>query len=249
MGHGCHDCGTPNGCECPEVVEARRRAFDRVPTVDEHRAAMLKASAADTRTEIVLDDMVETYETEALRFAFYPPVTRQRSAAAWDTETVPVYPTMALLGELGEVCEKIVEGAPAADIIKELGDALWYVAANARDLKLGLVRVVGAEAWGDMPFEHRLVDRGGRALEVETIALKLVAAAGRFAEQRCKKPWRDSTAIDRVAASRDLREVVKLMRAVANEYGQTLGQVAQANIDKLVARRRRGTLTGSGDNR
>lgn len=29
MGHGCHDCGCPNGCECPEVVAERERMWSK----------------------------------------------------------------------------------------------------------------------------------------------------------------------------------------------------------------------------
>ncbi len=29
MGHGCHDCGCPNGCECPEVEAERARMWGR----------------------------------------------------------------------------------------------------------------------------------------------------------------------------------------------------------------------------
>ena len=58
------------------------------------------------------------------------------------------YPTMGLVGEAGEVAEKVkkiyrdhggvVSDAHRDDIKKELGDVLWYVAQLAHELGLSL---------------------------------------------------------------------------------------------------------------
>ena len=69
---------------------------------------------------------------------------------AWDTAIYPekgnnlYYPTLGLVGEAGEVCNKIKKimrdqgGIPTVkqkqDIAKELGDVLWYAAALATEL-------------------------------------------------------------------------------------------------------------------
>ena len=55
-----------------------------------------------------------------------------------------VYPTIGLSGEVGEVCEKIKKvyrdkdgiftSDTVDDIIKELGDCMWYIHAIADDL-------------------------------------------------------------------------------------------------------------------
>lgn len=59
-----------------------------------------------------------------------------------------VYPTLGLAGESGEVAEKIkkiirdkqgvLDDAARAELAKELGDVLWYVAQLATELKLSL---------------------------------------------------------------------------------------------------------------
>ncbi len=59
-----------------------------------------------------------------------------------------VYPTLGLAGESGEVAEKIkkiirdqggvINDAARADVQKELGDVLWYVAQLATELGLSL---------------------------------------------------------------------------------------------------------------
>jgi hypothetical protein len=80
MGHGCHDCGCPNGCECPEVVAQReqwqkeREAKERErekgtlreqikllhkarfsPEFHEHRKGMIPAMVKDLAEKIFED--------------------------------------------------------------------------------------------------------------------------------------------------------------------------------------------------
>jgi NTP pyrophosphatase (non-canonical NTP hydrolase) len=80
------------------------------------------------------------YQQQAAQTARYP----QRGAN-------PIYPTLGLAGEAGEVCEKVkkilrdAEGEfspeAVATIKKELGDVLWYVAMLADELGLSLEEV------------------------------------------------------------------------------------------------------------
>lgn len=63
----------------------------------------------------------------------------------------PIYPTLGLAGESGEVCEKVKKvirdngGNFDADAVsaikKELGDVLWYVARLAAELGLDMEEV------------------------------------------------------------------------------------------------------------
>jgi NTP pyrophosphatase (non-canonical NTP hydrolase) len=65
-----------------------------------------------------------------------------------DVGSNPVYPTLGLAGETGEVCEKVkkvlrdqggqFDADALAAIQKELGDVLWYVARLASELGLDL---------------------------------------------------------------------------------------------------------------
>lgn len=73
---------------------------------------------------------------------------------AWKTAIYPhkgnniYYPALGLAGEVGEACNRIKkvmrdsggepDGETLAALKKELGDALWYFAALARELGLGL---------------------------------------------------------------------------------------------------------------
>lgn len=76
------------------------------------------------------------YQDKAVSTAIYP-----------DTVKI-LYPALGLAGEAGEVCEKIKKmyrddnGVPTpekiAEISKELGDVLWYIANVADDFGLNM---------------------------------------------------------------------------------------------------------------
>lgn len=61
-----------------------------------------------------------------------------------------VYPTLGLIGEAGEISEKVkkwLRGDRELDrdaLLKELGDPLWYIASLADDLGYTLQEVVDA---------------------------------------------------------------------------------------------------------
>lgn len=85
----------------------------------------------------------DDYQEQAVSFAFYPKSTE------WD---LPFYPALGLAGEAGEVVEKIkklmrdtdakiLTDEQKAEIVKELGDVLWYVANLAEDLNYDLGQV------------------------------------------------------------------------------------------------------------
>ena len=74
---------------------------------------------------------------------------RSRATARYpDAGSNPIYPTLGLCGEAGEVAEKVKKvlrdgrgdfsGAVRDDLLLELGDVLWYVAQLATELDLSL---------------------------------------------------------------------------------------------------------------
>ena len=84
-----------------------------------------------------------TYQQSARRTALYPGVGSN-----------PIYPTLGLCGEAGEVADKVKkvirdrEGQFSAEVIEalklELGDVLWYVAQLSSELGLALEDVAAA---------------------------------------------------------------------------------------------------------
>jgi NTP pyrophosphatase (non-canonical NTP hydrolase) len=83
-------------------------------------------------------------------------------------------------------------------------------------------------------------------------ALGLAGEAGEVAEH-AKKAIRDDagkvTDERRGAMSKELGDVLWYVAQLANELGLDLDEIAQANLDKLLSRQQRGTLSGSGDDR
>ncbi|MBY0538239.1 nucleoside triphosphate pyrophosphohydrolase family protein [Patescibacteria group bacterium] len=86
----------------------------------------------------------DTYQKESRQKAVYPEIGNNF-----------VFPTLGLVGEAGEVAEKIkklirdkntatsetVTSEDRAEIQKELGDVLWYLAQLASEFKLSLTDV------------------------------------------------------------------------------------------------------------
>lgn len=59
------------------------------------------------------------------------------------------------------------------------------------------------------------------------------------------KPYTDHV----TNVKKELGDILWHVAAIAKDYGFTLEEVAAANIEKLVSRKQRGVLQGSGDNR
>lgn len=76
-------------------------------------------------------------------------------------------------------------------------------------------------------------------------ALGLCGEAGEVAE-KIKKFLRDAV-LDHNALRLELGDVLWYVSAMATEFGWTLEEVAQGNLDKLRARKERNALHGSGD--
>lgn len=93
------------------------------------------ADYADKLSEILCKD-IDLYQQKCLKYAKYPESARI------------IYPTLGLTGEAGEVSDKVKKvirdsGGEFTDeikkeIMKELGDVLWYCATLAHDLDFSL---------------------------------------------------------------------------------------------------------------
>ncbi|MCK9393844.1 MAG: nucleoside triphosphate pyrophosphohydrolase family protein [Candidatus Paceibacterota bacterium] len=84
----------------------------------------------------------QEYQDEARKTAIYPNI-----------DSNFIYPTLGLVGEAGEVAEKIkkvirddnyqISDEKRIELGKELGDVLWYIANLSKELGLSLEDVAG----------------------------------------------------------------------------------------------------------
>jgi NTP pyrophosphatase (non-canonical NTP hydrolase) len=83
-------------------------------------------------------------------------------------------------------------------------------------------------------------------------ALGLAGEAGEVAEH-VKRVIRDDAGLlsapRRGALAKELGDVLWYVAALASELELDLDEIAEANLEKLLSRQRRGALTGSGDER
>ena len=63
------------------------------------------------------------------------------------------------------------------------------------------------------------------------------------------KSIRDQKELDEVMIKKELGDCLWFLSALATDFGFTLDDVAETNLNKLQKRQKKGTLTGSGDNR
>jgi NTP pyrophosphatase (non-canonical NTP hydrolase) len=176
--------------------------------------------------------LLDEYQTGAASTAIYPGEL--------------IYPTLGLCGEMGELFAAIKEKRIRCDgpdnIKKEASDVLWYAANIAKDIDVLLSEVMGREN-----FEDRTEGWG-----VAKALSELAIYAGEVAEN-VKKAIRDNDGV--VTADRHenivkaLRWVVIWLERLCSNYGATLGEGAQLNLDKLRSRAERGVLKGDGDAR
>lgn len=82
---------------------------------------------------------------------------------------------------------------------------------------------------------------------LEYLALGLNGEAGEVAE-KIKKHIRDGKELDEDFA-KELGDVLWYLARLNDELNASLGETAQANLDKLLDRKERDQLSGSGDNR
>ncbi len=86
---------------------------------------------------------LRTYQERSRQTALYP-----------DVGNNPIYPTLGLCGEAGEVADKVkkvlrdrggvFDAQTRDDLRLELGDVLWYVAQLASELELDLDDIAAA---------------------------------------------------------------------------------------------------------
>lgn len=63
------------------------------------------------------------------------------------------------------------------------------------------------------------------------------------------KAYRDEVDLDEDNVKKELGDILWFVAGMASYYGWSLDDIAERNIAKLESRKKRGTISGSGDNR
>lgn len=186
------------------------------------------------------------YEAAALSTAIYP---------GQGTFMGLVYASLKASGEAGEFAGHYLNRGVDTEtreqaMIKEVGDELWYVAAKARELGTSLADLL---VFNDIDAFEGYAMRGQvSSLPLGALALQGCELAGAFSEQLGKSLRDDAQEI-----TEERREKLTLylyahaqnLAQKADALGYKLSDIAQRNVDKLLDRKARGVLGGSGDNR
>lgn len=188
---------------------------------------------------------LKKYQLDARSTAVYP----QSPGATM------LYPALGLVGECGEVSEKIKklirdddnEMSPKRreSIKGELGDIMWYCANICCDCNLDLRMI------HDMRTAR--ITHNIRRLILPRLVLYMTRQASDAAalletwHYRYKCDPRESTRFNDLP--NHLTHVVTCVEEMATKCGFTLEDVCIYNIEKLFNRKSRGVLKGDGDNR
>jgi NTP pyrophosphatase (non-canonical NTP hydrolase) len=164
-----------------------------------------------------------------------------------------VYPVLGLLDESAEVAEKVLCTLEARDDTPLPADTaalplLAMALASALGKLLGLLKKTWRDSGGTLD-EGRLRDLRG-ALVLVTSRLERVAEMleGARPGQRIALPAL-AAAVDDDAIQKELGDVLWYLARALSERRCCLGETARQNLRKLAARKSRGTLGGSGDER
>lgn len=181
------------------------------------------------------------YQTKAVSTAFYNHMKKFKM----------IYPALGLVGECGEVVEKIKKLIRDDDgemtqerkdaIGKELGDVMWYVANICDDISVDLHSIYRARKSDNQTIQYpELVLRMSRYA---------MSVASSLEEWHYVYNCKSEGIISFPSLTRNLSQIILCVEELANRCDLKLEDVCNGNIEKLLNRKVRGTLKGSGDNR
>ena len=169
------------------------------------------------------------------------------STACYPKEVAIPYVTMGLTDELAEVYEKVDCAAEAKEIIKEIGDVLWYVAMIRQELDLP-----------ELEFPEiilKLNDEDVYRLSPSYLLQQVGIISGHV-----KKFFRDDDykagfpEERKEACHKALEQILQGLQNLAvyiegDKGDYSLISIAKGNVEKLAKRKAENKIHGDGDNR
>lgn len=191
------------------------------------------------------------YNQQVLALAIYP---GQGSA------TGLVYTALGLAGEVGEVCDQVKKilrddgnaftEVRLTKIAGELGDALWYIAASAREIGADLQNLADACAsmseLADGPMET--IPGFGTPTAAAACALTLDDAVGKFSRKVVDWLSFEGHPGEQPRVT-ELLIVFGMWLMAVDSLALNPRDVAITNVQKLFSRKARGVLSGDGSAR
>ena len=169
------------------------------------------------------------------------------STACYAKEVAISYVVMGLTNELAEVFEKVDNAAEAKEIMKEVGDVLWYVAMTRQELDLP-----------ELEFPEiilKLNDEDVYRLSPSYLLQQVGIISGHvkkfFRDDDYSKPFSEKrkelchTALEQILVG--LQNLVTYIEG--KEPNQSLVSIAKQNVEKLAKRKAENKIHGDGDNR
>jgi phosphoribosyl-ATP pyrophosphohydrolase len=156
------------------------------------------------------------------------------------------YLILGVIEEAGEVARATQNKRPStdcSDVANELGDVLWY--ATALRLELGDEPLASWPAAAEARTEHPPTTEHAWPHPVQLLLLASELAG------RAKKAIRGDKPLDTYLPEmrRYVREILECCAEVASTHKLTLQRCALMNVRKLDGRKRRGSITGDGNDR
>lgn len=181
---------------------------------------------------------------------------KARSTAIYDYKKMGmVYPGLGLMGECGEIAEKIKklfrdDNGDFTDerkqaVVKELGDCTWYLANVCCDTDHDLL----------MTYKMRNASQMRKAemMHLPQLVFHMGECAARIYVQLEEWYYRYGTSPAEHERFTDIPHNVTMLlvcvEEMATRCNSTLENVYSSNIEKLLSRKKRGVLKGDGDNR
>lgn len=168
------------------------------------------------------------YQKQAIKCAQYPNKGKNIT-----------YPLLGLIGETGEVAEKIkkmirddngiLTDDRRAAISKELGDVLWYTQAVSFEKRICPAICLKQNPHSISGFENNLFDLQEYVY---------------FLAKECR-----AVACSGDSVYHSIVCIIECVNRLALSIDMSLNTIAQENLDKLFSRLERGTIKGDGDNR
>lgn len=177
-----------------------------------------------------------------------------------------MYPSFGLAGETGETAGKIEQfladpylfsdESAVVEVIKEMGDILWYVTRVATETGGSLMKVLtAAEKLRETGYNSHLYGEA-RQVSAARLMLRISSYQGAVSET-LKKAIRDEKVEWSGSLSESRKEkiqqelvlIVHHLEILAEVFGVSLQEVARRNMNKLSSRLERNVITGDGDNR